>query len=1714
MNADEKFVHLHVHTEYSLLDGLSQIDRLMGRAKALEMQSLAITDHGVMFGVVDFFRAAQKHDIKPVIGMEAYLAKRGMEDRDSKLDKKPYHMLLLAKNQTGYRNLLKLASEAQLRGYYYQPRIDRELMAQYSEGIIATSGCLGAEIPQTVMNGQDDDARELIGWYQEVFGPENFYLELQYHDIDVLESTNKWLAEYRKSGHTPVQFLATNDVHYVLESDHDPHDTLLCIQTSNLKTDGNRMSMSDASYHLTSHEEMDHIIGTKYNWLPDEMRHEALLNTAKVAAMCDVDLNTKGYRLPRFPVPEGYTERDYLRYLVDKGRYWRYGDDADAPVYIERMEHELGIIESMGFNTYFLIVWDLCEFARHADIWWNVRGSGAGSMVAYCLGITNLDPIQNSLIFERFLNPGRVSMPDIDLDYPDDRRAEMIEYTAQKYGSDKVAAIITFGTMGAKAAIRDVGRALDVPLGEINQAVGLIPTEARQKKIEEYVDANPELKQIYRQNNKIRRVIDTAKVLQGVARHASTHAAGVIVADQPLVEYLPLHRLTRGSDEDSTLQQVTQFPMETCESLGLLKVDFLGLSTLTILRRASDLIFKHHNKRWTMDNILYRLHEGEALTEEQQEENRMLAEAFEMMGRGETVGVFQVESVGMQQMLRGMKPQKYEHVVAGISLYRPGPMDFIPDFNKRLHGEEAPEYRHPMLEPILAETYGICVTGDTIVFDVETGLPHRIDELSTRAGQFCVQSVDDDLNSVRANVTHWHDNGVEEVYKITLKTGQSIKATADHEFLTEDGWVRLQDLVAGCYIATPPKLFEPQQPLKMEREKLRVLAYLIADGSLASGASVDFVNKHPAMLETYVNCLDVCFDDVVPSYTGRLREVTRVGVRSKYTGKSEHSLLLWMRELGFKKPGHIREHPCGLRSHEKSIPEFVFQLSDDDIAFFVASLWDCDGYVDNQFCHYKTISEDLAWGVQMLLLRLGFQSTIHTSDYSTATRGGRTAYQVTLYDTANFASMISPYSVTEKFDVVCDRASDTTINRRQFVVELDATVQMSRSKLMKTYGIDRQHFYTKRMKVERIAAKVVRPFVEQVSLPQTIAKLRLNWDVISTIEYVGQERVYDLSVEGTHNFVANGIVVHNCVYQEQIMQIASELFDYELGEADLMRRAVSKKKQKELVKHRAIFLERGPQNGIAQDVADKIFDDIEFFANYGFNKSHAADYAMVTVQTAFLKCHYPAEYMAALLSVYRETSDKVAAFLEECGRLNIPILPPDVNHSNSDFDIQTLDDGTRGVRFGMAAIKNASVVGVKSILDARVDGGFFVDLTDFAERVDLRHVGKRTLESLVKVGALDDFGNRTQLLDQLDRLMSFSTNHHQAKASGQMSMFGGDTGVKDKLTMPEMPQILSRERLDWEKELLGFYVTDHPVDNIRRKTDVGNTVQTFQLAEFTEFHRDKGISMVALIGNVREIPTKRGDMMAVLTVEDRYGSVEVVLFPRSWEGNKHVVREKLNDVVLIRGKFDMRNDRPQIIGESVTTEFEVFASNEQSAYSDSAPVYNSPPLEDVDGPPPMDFSDYDGDTASNGNANGNGYNGADNGHKGYSQAVAQPHPSAHTKPAPSEPREENDSGIDWDSELETNPHLEENGVQQEQKWAIAVYLDPDADENKTLRRFKRIHGAFLQYSGDDRFMIIVRRPGDPYKLEFPQERTGWCEALQASLVDIVGEANIKVFEDS
>ncbi|MGB7116702.1 MAG: DNA polymerase III subunit alpha, partial [Anaerolineales bacterium] len=683
------FVHLHVHSEYSLLDGFSNIEKLVQRAKEMDMPALALTDHGTMYGVIEFYNAANKAGVKPIIGMEAYLAARGMRSRDSKLDKKSSHLLLIAENQTGYQNLIKIASAAQLEGFYYYPRIDHEFLAAHSEGLISTSGCMSAEIPRLLLQGDIKTAQEKLDWYYDVFGGDRFFLELQKHDISELEQINRTLIDlgrrYKSS------YVATNDVHYINPEDATLQDILLAVQTGCLLKDPKRMRMADSSFYLRSSDEMAGL----FSEVP-----EAISNTVMIAERCKLDLDFKGYHLPEFSVPEGFSAESYLRNLCEDGLIRRYGPRIQDQEERERLDYELDVIHRMGFDTYFLIVWDLCRHARSRDIWYNARGSAAGSIVAYSLDITLVDPLEHGLIFERFLNPGRISMPDIDLDFRDDRRAEMMEYTARKYGDDKVAQIITFGTMGARAAIRDIARVKDIPLNEVDRVAKLIPNvPGKPVTIEGALQGVPEFKLLYDSAPYLKDLIDTAKQMEGVVRSVGTHAAGVIITDKPIVEYIPLHRPTRGAAAESPIKTVTQFDMNIVDSLGLLKVDFLGLATLTIMARACNLISKRHGVN---------LHLGNIPTDDPQ--------TYELLGRGETAGVFQVEGSGMRRWLMEMKPKELANVIAMVALFRPGPMDFIPGYIRRMHGEEVIEYRHPKLEPIFKETFGYPVYQEQLMF--------------------------------------------------------------------------------------------------------------------------------------------------------------------------------------------------------------------------------------------------------------------------------------------------------------------------------------------------------------------------------------------------------------------------------------------------------------------------------------------------------------------------------------------------------------------------------------------------------------------------------------------------------------------------------------------------------------------------------------------------------------------------------------------------------------------------------------------------------------------------------------------------------------------------------------------------------------------------------------------------------------------------------------
>lgn len=1060
------FVHLHVHSEYSLLDGLAHVGDLVSRAVELEMPALALTDHGTMHAAIQFYHEAKRRDIKPIVGIETYLTPvdRRMSDRDPDIDSKRFHLLLLVQNDTGYRNLLQLATMSQLEGFYYKPRVDREAVAQHNEGLIATTGCLAGEIPRLLIQGQDRLARERLGWWVDVFGRDRFFVELQEHNIPELTRANRQMVQW--ADEFGLKLLATNDVHYINKEDASFHDVLLCVQTGELVTQQDRMQMNDDSYYLKSYPEMLALFSE---------RPDSLLNTMSVAEMCEVDLDSKGYHLPRFDVPEGYDTASYLRHLVDEGLRERYGQQVTGDEVQTRKEHELKIIHDMGFDAYFLIVWDLCEFARQQDIWWNVRGSGAGSLVAYSIGVTNLDPLANRLLFERFLNPGRVSMPDIDLDYPDDRRDEMINYTIDKYGKDNVAQIITFGTMGARASIRDVGRAMDIPLPEVDRIAKLIPGGPKVK-ISHGLEQSQELREVYESEDYIQQLIDTAMHLEGVARHASTHAAGVIVADRPLVEYTPLHRPTKGG----TGGAITQYTMEALESIGLLKVDYLGLSTLTIMRKTCDLIEARHGVKLDLDTI--------PIDDEK---------AFNLLSSGNVTGIFQVESAGMRRVLTTMKPTRFEHIVATISLYRPGPMEYIDDYIDRMHGREPVTYRHPALKPILEETYGIIV------------------------------------------------------------------------------------------------------------------------------------------------------------------------------------------------------------------------------------------------------------------------------------------------------------------------------------------------------------------------------------------------------------------------------------YQEQIIQMASQLSGYSPGEADLMRRAVGKKKAKELRQHREKFVQGAIGRQIPEDAANRIFDDIEFFARYGFNKAHAADYAVITCQTGYLKAHYSVEYMTALLTVERGNTDKVGLLIGECRTMGFQVLPPDVNTSDVDFIIEDLPEGP-AIRFGLGAVKNVGEGAVEVILHARSENGPFANVDEFCRVVDLRLVNRRALESLIKAGALRPLGQRTQLLAVLDRMMGLSSQTHQAASAGQMSMFdtsGFDAPATGSIfyPMPEVEDISRREMLGWEKELVGVYVSEHPMQALMPKIRDAVTCFLGQIDETMVGHK---VTVAGMINRVRQIFTKKGQPMLFVELEDVQSHIELVVFPRLFEETRDTWQE--GRLVVVRGEVDTKGGKgPKIVCQTV-----------------------------------------------------------------------------------------------------------------------------------------------------------------------------------------------------
>ncbi|MGB7539061.1 MAG: DNA polymerase III subunit alpha, partial [Anaerolineales bacterium] len=1270
------FVHLHVHSEYSLLDGLGKIPRLLARAKQLGMPALALTDHGTMFGAVEFYSAAKEAGIRPLIGVEAYLSPRGMKDKEGRVDRDPPHLLLLAQNDAGYKNLLQIATAAQLEGYYYKPRIDHDYLASHSEGLICTSGCLAAEIPRALAEGRAQDAERLTAWYRDVFG-DRFYLELQSHDIpELLEVNRKIVALAPRFG---IEMVATNDVHYVMPEDSVAHDVLLCIQTGTLVSEAKRMRMSGNTFYLRTAEEMQAL----FPEVPS-----AITNTLAVAERCSVDLGFKGYHLPHFPVPDGKTSEAYLRELCTEGLRHRFGSEASSPEIQARLDKELGIVHSMGFDNYFLIVWDLCHHAREEKIWYNARGSAAGSLAAYALGITLVDPIAQGLIFERFLNPARVSMPDIDLDFQDDLRGRMLEYVARRYGSDKVAQIITFGTMAARAAVRDVGRVLDVPLPEVDRLAKLIPAgQGKAVTLPEALKEVPEFREAYQSTDYLRHLIDTAIQVEGVVRNAGTHAAGVVISDRPLVEYVPLHRLTRGSLEDSAMGAITQFEMQVLDKLGLLKVDFLGLATLTVMQRACQLIRERHGVELNLDTIP---------TDD--------PAVFELLGRGEVDGVFQVEGSGMRRYLMEMKPTRLDHVIAMIALFRPGPIEHIPNYIQRMHGLQEVEYKHPALEPILRETYGILI------------------------------------------------------------------------------------------------------------------------------------------------------------------------------------------------------------------------------------------------------------------------------------------------------------------------------------------------------------------------------------------------------------------------------------YQEQLMRAVIEMAGFTPSEADDLRKAVSKKNADAIQKNRTKFVEgAGKQLKISAAQAGEIFDDWEGFARYGFNKAHAADYGVICAQTAYLKAHYPVEFMTALLSVSKNEIEKVGFYIADCRRMGIDVLPPDIGSSEWDFTVEARPQGGFAIRYGLGAVKNVGEGAVNEILVQRERGGMFTTLDDLAGRVDLRRVGKRALESLVKVGALDKFGDRVAILDTLDCILSVSASHSRAKEAGQISLFSATgAGPMETIALAAAKAVPRRTMLAWEKELLGLYVSDHPLAAYREELEA---IVTHWSAGLAEAPNQSKVRVAGMVTHIRAFQSRSGKAMAFATIEDLQGSIELILFPSVWEKAASIVKE---DAILVaEGKAESGNGTPRVLVDSITADLKKAA---KKAAKSSIPVMAQPiaaaappvPADEEWYPPPEDpGEDVAMMIATPPVAVVNTIVPIAAGSAGKSPSetnfpVATPIAAANlpeieprspiaatsavspilvgntvTSVVPANPAPPIAAGAAGTSPARPNFIPGTAPAKIEGPRLILLYIRETGDRARDTRRLRILYGLLTSYPGTDHFAFHISEAERTYRLEFPTNTTSW-----------------------
>jgi DNA polymerase III subunit alpha len=1488
------FVHLHCHSHYSLLDGASRIPELVAHTKKLGMNALALTDHGNLYGAIEFYRECKAAGLNPIVGYEAYIAAGPRTEREARRrSDSAYHLTLLARNRTGFKNLVKMASVAFLEGYHYVPRIDKELLEAHKDGLICLSGCASAEFSEFILKEDMEQATRVAEWFARVFG-KNFYIEIQNNGLDIQKRCAEGAIDIANRLGLPL--VATSDAHYLTQADAPAHDVLLCINTGKTRGDANRMRYGSDLFYVRAPEEM-------YRLFPGY--EAAVQRSQEIADGVAIELDFKARHFPVFTPPGGKAPEQYLRELCEIGLRERYGDNPSQAAR-DRLEHELNIICRMGFASYFLIVGDFVRFAAENGIPASARGSACGAVVSYVLKLSHVDPLEYDLLFERFLDPNRNEAPDIDIDFCQDRREEVIAYVRQKYGEGSVAQIATFGTMAAKAAIKDVGRALDVPLDRVNQLTALVP-KTLGITLDEALQQEPELKKEYDTDPQVRELIDIARTLEGTNRQAGIHAAGVVIANGPLTEYVPLHRAMRKGDDTGNKSGeavvATQWVMGDLEKVGLLKMDFLGLRTLTLLDNAVKLIQRTRGE--TID--LYKLPLDDRKT-------------YELLQRGDAKGVFQLESDGIRELLKRMKPDNIRDIIAIMALYRPGPLGggMVDAYVNRKHGRERPTYPHPEMEEILSETYAVmvyqeqimrilnrlggielssayacikaiskkkqeiiderraefikgarerglakeiaeeifglivyfggygfnkCVVGTTTLVDAVTGERTTVADLFKHRRSFTVHSLDG-AGRLRARaVTDVVWNGKKPVFELQTVLGHRITATGNHPFRTLDGWKNLADLRPGDRIAAPRRL-----PIaageSWPRHELITLAGLLSEGNTCHPTSFYFYGNDPVLVMDFADAVR-CFPDTVARIDRRREVRLEVCVNTGRDGSIRKAIRLRQREAAAAlgetvtavKPPPPRSGAfrwaerlglLGREATDKRIPLEVFRLCDTDLELFLGRLWAGDGFLANlkvAIPFYATSSPWLARDVQTLLLRLGIVSRIHAKvfKYKGETRPGYTVNLLGESSIETFVTRVAPHCLgREKAVAYLEEYLQTTrrgqtskdtvpAEVRRWVDEERRQAGLTWVELEQRSGVSMKEFLGNGSAAKRGFRRHTLARLASFFGSQRLAEASTSdifWDRIISIEPKGVQDTYDLTVDVDHNFVADGLIIHN---------------------------------------------------------------------------SHSAAYAQIGYQTAYLKAHYTPEFMAALLSSEIEDGNKRDIMVDHIGdarHLGVEVLPPDVNTCEPDF---TVKDGK--ILFGLTAIKGLGRGAAGDIVRARQEGGPFKDFFDFCERIDSHVVSRAAIEKMIKAGAFDAFGRRAQLWAVLPHAIQAASELQEDRRRGQRNLFDafgeeGPAPAAPAVQLPDLPEWPEKERLLNEKEALDFYLSSHPLaqheDDIRR-------FATHTVSQMPELTHGQEVFMGGMLTGVRFMNSKNarnGNSRYVMCqIEDFTGSTKCVMWP-------------------------------------------------------------------------------------------------------------------------------------------------------------------------------------------------------------------------------------------